>query len=83
MPVVPSEVTAQLDALQRQVELLNDDRFVPTPYAAHQGWVSLTVDSATDWAEVAGLVREAYRQVALQRMLRALDAQEDSPAGEG
>src|SRR2546421_9078243 len=54
----------------RQEELLRDGRFYPTPYAAHQGWVSLPIDQATDWDEVAGLVREAYRQVALQRMLK-------------
>jgi predicted DNA-binding protein (MmcQ/YjbR family) len=58
----------------RQEELLQDDRFFPTPYAAHQGWVSLRLDRNTDWNEVRGLVREAYRQVALQRMLKALDA---------
>jgi hypothetical protein len=29
----------------------------------------------TDWTEVAGLLREAYRQVALKRMLRKLDAE--------
>jgi predicted DNA-binding protein (MmcQ/YjbR family) len=58
----------------RQEELLRDDRFFPTPYAAHQGWVSLRLDGRTDWDEVRGLVREAYRQVALQRMLTALDA---------
>ena len=57
----------------RQEELLKDGRFFPTPYAAHQGWVSLRVDGATDWDEVRGLVREAYCQVALKRMLRALD----------
>jgi predicted DNA-binding protein (MmcQ/YjbR family) len=57
----------------RQEELLADDRFFPTPYAAHQGWVSLRLDGTTDWDEVHGLVREAYRQVALKRMLRALD----------
>jgi predicted DNA-binding protein (MmcQ/YjbR family) len=60
---------------ERQEELLADDRFFPTPYAAHQGWVSLRIDSKTDWDEVNGLIREAYRQVALQRMLRALDAE--------
>ncbi len=58
----------------RQEELLKDSRFFPTPYAARQGWVSLTLDGATDWDEVRGLVREAYRQVAIQRMLAALDA---------
>jgi predicted DNA-binding protein (MmcQ/YjbR family) len=58
---------------ERQEELLQDDRFFPTPYAAHQGWVSLRIDGRTDWDEVAGLVREAYRQVALKRMLKALE----------
>ena len=58
----------------RQEELLGDDRFFPTPYAARQGWVSLHIDGDTDWYEVGGLVHEAYRQVALKRMLKALDA---------
>jgi predicted DNA-binding protein (MmcQ/YjbR family) len=57
----------------RQEELLQDGRFFPTPYAAHQGWVSLRLDEKTDWDEVGGLVREAYKQVALRRMLKALD----------
>jgi predicted DNA-binding protein (MmcQ/YjbR family) len=57
----------------RQDELLKDDRFFPTPYAAHQGWVSLRIDGTMDWDEVSGLLREAYRQVALKRMLKALD----------
>jgi len=58
----------------RQDELLRDDRFFPTPYAARQGWVSLRLDSTTDWDEVSGLAREAYRQVANKRMLKVLDA---------
>ena len=58
----------------RQEELLADPRFFPTPYAAHQGWVSLKLTSRMDWDEVAGLVREAYRQIAPTRLLKALDA---------
>jgi predicted DNA-binding protein (MmcQ/YjbR family) len=58
---------------ERQDELLGDARFFPTPYAAHQGWVSLRMDGKTDWQEVKGLIREAYRQVALKRMLKVLD----------
>ena len=57
----------------RQDELLNDSRFFPTPYAARQGWVSLHLDKKTNWAEIAGLLHEAYRQVALKRMLVALE----------
>jgi predicted DNA-binding protein (MmcQ/YjbR family) len=57
----------------RQEELLKDARFYPTPYAARQGWVSLRLDGKTDWDELNGLIREAYRQVALKRMLKALE----------
>jgi predicted DNA-binding protein (MmcQ/YjbR family) len=59
----------------RQEALLEDERFFPTPYAARQGWVSLRIDGQTDWDEVRGLVREAYRQVALRRMLKELDGE--------
>jgi predicted DNA-binding protein (MmcQ/YjbR family) len=58
----------------RQAALLKDPRFYPTPYAAHQGWVSLRLDHKTNWTEVAGLAEEAYRQVALKRMLKAFDS---------
>jgi predicted DNA-binding protein (MmcQ/YjbR family) len=56
---------------ERQDELLNDERFFPTPYAARLGWVSLHIDRNTDWEELRGLLQEAYRQVALKRMLKA------------
>jgi predicted DNA-binding protein (MmcQ/YjbR family) len=59
----------------RQEELLQDERFFPTPYAAHQGWVSLPLDGQTNWKEVSRLINEAYRQVALKRMLNALEEQ--------
>jgi predicted DNA-binding protein (MmcQ/YjbR family) len=36
------------------------------------GWVSICLHGKTDWDELTGLVREAYRQVALVRMLKAL-----------
>jgi predicted DNA-binding protein (MmcQ/YjbR family) len=68
------ELTLGLNVgFERQDELLEDDRFFPTPYAARLGWVSLHLDGKTDWNEMRGLVREAYKQVALKRMLKALD----------
>ena len=57
----------------RQDELLEDPRFIPTPYAAHQGWVSLKLQTRMNWQEVSGLVEEAYRQVALKRLIKMLD----------
>jgi predicted DNA-binding protein (MmcQ/YjbR family) len=60
-------------SFDRQDQLLEDKRFFPTPYAARQGWVSLQLDAKTDWVEVSALIGESYRQVAIRRMLKALD----------
>src|SRR5260370_2120466 len=47
---------------ERQEELLNDERFFPTPYAARVGLGFLHIDSNTDYTEHAGLIQEDYRQ---------------------
>ncbi len=57
----------------RQEELLRDQRFFPTPYAAHRGWVSIRIEKKADWSEVKTLLIESYKQVALKRMLIALE----------
>ncbi|HET6325763.1 MAG TPA: hypothetical protein VFG04_13885 [Planctomycetaceae bacterium] len=59
---------------ERQDEYLADERFFAAPYAARFGWVCLRADISLDWREVAELVRGSYRQVALKRMLAALEA---------
>jgi len=58
----------------RQEELLEDARFFPTLYAAHQGWVSLRLRPRMDWAGLTALLVEAYRQVAAKRLLKQLDS---------
>ena len=55
-----------------QNELEGEDRFFPTPYMAHKGWLSLRVDSDTDWDEVSSLIEQSYLQVANKRMRLAL-----------
>jgi predicted DNA-binding protein (MmcQ/YjbR family) len=72
----PDGLTLGLNVgFDRQEELLKDGRFFPTPYASHRGWVSLNLTTDTNWDEVEQLLREAYRQVALKRMLQALDGE--------
>ncbi|CAN5389434.1 hypothetical protein BH10PLA2_BH10PLA2_12950 [soil metagenome] len=63
---------------ERQEELLRDSRFFPTPYAAHQGWVSIRLSNKPGWGELDILLELAYRQVALKRMLAVLDAEKSS-----
>jgi hypothetical protein len=55
--------------------LLGEPRFYVPPYHGAYGWVALDLTAAeVDWTEVAELVESSYRQVALKRMLKALDA---------
>ena len=54
---------------------IGENTHVHLAYADHQGWVSLRIDGHTNWVEVDRLLREAYRQVALKRMLKALEPQ--------
>ncbi|MDR7183445.1 putative DNA-binding protein (MmcQ/YjbR family) [Microbacterium trichothecenolyticum] len=61
------------DDLERPVLLERDDVFVP-PYEGAYGWLAIRVEpDAGDWELLAELIDTSYRQVALQRQLRALD----------
>jgi hypothetical protein len=55
--------------------LVQDERFTSPPYWGPGGWLRLELTPDVDWTEVAELVEGSYRQVALKRMLKALDAQ--------
>jgi hypothetical protein len=62
------------DADDREA-LLEDERFYAPPYFGPSGWVSLDFEAApVDWDEVNELLDASYRQVALKRMLKALDS---------
>ncbi|GEA89807.1 MmcQ/YjbR family DNA-binding protein [Cellulomonas cellasea] len=54
--------------------LEQDERFFSPPYFGPAGWLALRLDPTVDWDEVRELLDSSYRQVALVRMLRALDA---------
>ena len=54
--------------------LVGDPRFSAPPYYGPAGWLALDLDAApVDWDEVAELLEDSYRQVALRRMVRELD----------
>jgi predicted DNA-binding protein (MmcQ/YjbR family) len=49
-------------------------RFWRPPYVGHNGWVAIVLDTKPDWGVVAGLIEQAYRLVATQKLLARLDA---------
>lgn len=61
--------------------LLQDPRCYVPAYFGASGWLALDFTAApVEWQEIAELLESSYRQVALRRMLRALDAMA-GPAG--
>jgi hypothetical protein len=66
-------VTFKPEADER-LALLEDPRFYVPPYFGPGGWLALDFTAApVDWTEAAELMESSYRQVALKRMLEALD----------
>jgi hypothetical protein len=60
--------------LAERPALLQDARFYVPPSFGPLGWLALDLSAApVDWREVTELVETSYRQVALNRMLKALD----------
>jgi hypothetical protein len=60
-----------------RLALLEDHRFYSPRYWGPSGWLALDLEAApVDWDEVHELLDASYRQVALKRMLRVLDAGE-------
>jgi predicted DNA-binding protein (MmcQ/YjbR family) len=59
-----------------RLALVEDPRCFAPPFWGPSGWLELELDAApVDWAEVRELLEGSYRQVALKRMIKALDAE--------
>ncbi|MFF4622434.1 MmcQ/YjbR family DNA-binding protein [Nonomuraea jabiensis] len=54
-----------------QGELVAEDpeRFFRPPYVGHRGWLGVYLDVEVDWAEVAEIVADAYRQLAPKSLI--------------
>ncbi|HEX8805116.1 MAG TPA: MmcQ/YjbR family DNA-binding protein [Acidimicrobiales bacterium] len=49
------------------------DRFFVPPYVGPRGWLGVRLDVDVDWDEIAGILRESYRQVAPKTLIALLD----------
>ncbi len=49
------------------------ERFFVPAYVGHRGWVGVRLDRDLDWAEIAGIVTDAYRCVAPKTLVAQLD----------
>src|ERR1700675_1625276 len=56
---------------QESMVYLDPARFFRPPYVGQRGWVGVRIDRRPDWALVATLVKQAYREVAPPRLRAA------------
>ena len=45
------------------------ERFFVPPYVGHRGWLGVRLDRGLDWDELAGIVEDAYAEVAPPKLL--------------
>jgi hypothetical protein len=59
-----------------QGELVDQEpeRFFVPPYVGGRGWLGVRLDRDPDWEEIAGIVEDAYRQVAPKKLLAEFDS---------
>ena len=57
--------------LQGMLVEASPERFFVPPYVGHRGWIGMHLDRELDWDEVAGIVEDAYLEVAPASARRA------------
>jgi hypothetical protein len=45
------------------------ERFFVPPYVGHRGWLGVRLDRRLPWAEIAGVIEDAYAMIAPRRSL--------------
>ena len=59
------------EGMQKMLVDADPERFFVPPYVGHRGWLGMRLDRALDWDEVAGIVEDAYAEVAPPKLVEA------------
>jgi hypothetical protein len=59
------------DGVQGLLVAAEPERFFRPPYVGHRGWLGVRLDRGLDWDELAGIVEDAYAEVAPARLVEA------------
>jgi hypothetical protein len=59
-----------------QATLVDEEprRFFVPAYVGHRGWIGVRLDVDVDWAEVAGIIDDGWREVATKRLIAEHDS---------
>jgi len=62
------------EGLQAMLVEADPERFFVPPYVGHRGWLGVRLDRTLDWDELAGIVEDAYADVAPPKLVEAARA---------
>jgi hypothetical protein len=62
------------NGLQRTLVDAEPERFFVPPYVGHRGWLGVRLDRGLHWDELAGIVEDAYAEVAPKKLVDAARA---------
>ena len=59
------------DGMQRMLTEADPERFFVPPYVGHRGWLGVRLDRGLDRDGLAGIVEDAFEEVAPARLVEA------------
>jgi hypothetical protein len=59
------------DGVQDMLVEADAERFFVPPYVGYRGWLGVRLDRELDWDELAGIVEDAYAEVAPSKLVEA------------
>jgi len=59
------------EGVQAVLSEADPERFFVPPYVGHRGWLGVRLDRGLGWGELAGIVEDAYAEVAPARLVEA------------
>jgi hypothetical protein len=63
------------EGMQKMLVDGDPERFFVPPYVGHRGWLGLRLDRGIHWDELAGIVEDAYMEVAPPKLLKSVELQ--------
>src|SRR5213082_805284 len=59
------------EGMQQLLTDADSEKFFRPPYVGHRGWLGVRLDRGRDWNELAGIVEDAYAEIAPAKLVEA------------
>jgi hypothetical protein len=69
------------EGMQRSLVEADPERYFVPPYVGHRGWLGVCLDRGLSWDEIAGILEDAFAEVAPPSLVEAARSQEQGSNG--